>query len=152
MEWELNELAKGLRVNKSWEEIADRIKQLGGDRTPENCAMRMYADKWDLKKNLQLQGKGSDDGETTLDEAEERFERQGSAFDVRHTVTPFRPTPKLLAPFLPTLLPLALFHPIPQLITLFCLASQLLIPMRPLRTICYQYTTDPACKECFSSV
>ncbi|KAK2948428.1 hypothetical protein BLNAU_16593 [Blattamonas nauphoetae] len=46
---ELRELAEGKKSNETWDEISMRIKNKGGERTAQNCAMRWYAAKRDLK-------------------------------------------------------------------------------------------------------
>ncbi|KAK2956291.1 hypothetical protein BLNAU_8855 [Blattamonas nauphoetae] len=72
----LKEHVDGLEVNESWDEIAQRIKNLGGNRTAENCAMLMHATKRDLKKLLQENERSRKDGEEVQDETQERLERE----------------------------------------------------------------------------
>ncbi|KAK2951254.1 hypothetical protein BLNAU_13870 [Blattamonas nauphoetae] len=52
LEWELRALADGRAANMSWEEISRLIADRGGERTPENCKIRWFAEKRDMKKKL----------------------------------------------------------------------------------------------------
>ncbi|KAK2946789.1 hypothetical protein BLNAU_18247 [Blattamonas nauphoetae] len=64
-DWELRELAEGKKSNETWDEISMRIKNKGGERTAQNCAMRWYAAKRDLKK-IQQEGNMNEEDIVTV--------------------------------------------------------------------------------------